>query len=108
MTVLSSVEGVCVAATGTTWIMSEKKLYKVYDESDVEVVYRRGDWRDWGQLRRWVEREGEQDNELTPGEVHHLGEDVRCLQDEDVQFVPDPHRAYELLREHCRHQLAPA
>ncbi|MBE1579539.1 hypothetical protein SAMN05216266_14516 [Amycolatopsis marina] len=47
--------------------MTEKKLYKVYDESDVEVVYRRGDWQDRGQMRRWVEREGERDNELTLG-----------------------------------------
>lgn len=80
-----------------------KKLYKQYDASDVEAVYRRGDWHDWGQVRRWIEREGEQDNELTPGEVHHLGEDIRCLQDDGVGFVPDPRQAYQVLTEHCRH-----
>lgn len=88
--------------------MTDKKLHKVYDESDVEVVYRRGDWHGWGQMRRWVERQGEQDNELTPGEVHHLGEDILCLQDENVGFVDDPHQAYALLRDHCRHELEPA
>jgi hypothetical protein len=86
--------------------MTEKNLYKVYDESDVEVVYSRGDWQDWAQMRRWVEREGESDNELTPGEVHHLGEDLKCLQEEGVGFADDPHQAYGLMREHCRHELS--
>lgn len=82
---------------------AEKKLNKQFDVSDVEAVYRRGDWHDWGVMRRWIEREGEQDNELTPGEVHHMGEDIACLQEENAPFAENPQRAYELMREHCRH-----
>jgi hypothetical protein len=83
--------------------MSEKKIYKQYDQSDVEAVYRRGDWHDWGAVRRWIEREGEGDNELTPGEVHHLGEDVKCLQDDGSPFIGGPAEAYRALRQRCPH-----
>jgi hypothetical protein len=54
-------------------------------------------------MRRWIEREGEADNELTPGEVHHLGEDIKCLQDEGSGFVADPAEAYRALRARCPH-----
>lgn len=83
--------------------MTGKKLYKDYDQSDVEVVYRRGDWQSWGPMRRWVEHHGEADNELTPGEVHHLGEDIKCAEDKGVAFPSDPGEAYQQLRQHCPH-----
>jgi len=88
--------------------MSERKRYTLYDQSHVEAVYRRGEWDDWGQLRQWLEAEGERDGELSPAEAHHLGEDVRCLQEEGVSFVPDPAEAYEVLREWCQHDLVRA
>lgn len=71
-----------------------------YTESDVEVVYRRGQWRSWDDVIRWLETKGEQDNELTPGEVIAMVEDFRRLNQSGVPFTNDPHRAFQLAHEH--------
>ena len=84
------VEGVNVRETGL------KQWQFDYTESDVEALYRRGDWHSWQDEINWLERFGEQDNELTPGETIAMTEDLRSLESRHAPFTSDPDQAYEM------------
>ncbi len=73
-----------------------KKMERDYTQSDMEVVYRRGDWHNWRDMIHWLETKGEGDNELTPGEVIAMVEDLRQVERSGVQFTKDPKQAYEM------------
>ncbi|MGE5620364.1 MAG: hypothetical protein ACM3US_14050 [Sphingomonadaceae bacterium] len=88
------IEGVHIERTG------HKKMEHAYDLSDMEVVYRRGDWHNWDEIIHWLETQGERDNELTPGEVIAMVEDLRMVRDSGAAFTKDPRKAYELVFEH--------
>jgi hypothetical protein len=83
------VEGVKVRETG------HKQWEKDYTQSDMEVVYRRVSAQSWDDLIKWLEEEGESDNELTPGEVVAMVEDLRELKREGTPFITDPGTAYQ-------------
>ncbi|MBO4210842.1 hypothetical protein [Micromonospora echinofusca] len=73
-----------------------------YQQSDVEVVYRRGDWRSWSDVERWLERgmsrDQQADNELSEAESRQLLDDVRQLARRGDDLPPDPAGAYRALR----------
>ena len=73
-----------------------KDMERDYDVSDMEVVYRRGTWHGWSDMIHWLQTQGERDNELTPGEVIAMVEDLRKLEQSKTPFTNDPRRAYEL------------
>lgn len=77
-----------------------KKMVKDYTQSDMDVVYRRGDWHSWRDMIHWLETQGERDNELTPGEVIAMVEDLRQVERSGEQFTKDPHKAYEMAHKH--------
>lgn len=60
--------------------------HKEYDRSDVEHVVGLRDWRDWDELLDWLRQEGDDDNELTPGEVRNLAQDVEAAKQRGAQF----------------------
>lgn len=88
------VEGVEVEVTG------HKKWEHAYELSDMEVVYRRGQWHSWDDVIHWLETEGEKDNELTPGEVIAMTEDLRHVRDAGVPFTNEPREAFDLVFKH--------
>ncbi len=88
------VRGVRVRPTGY------KSWERKYSLSDVEVLYRRGDWHNWRDMIHWLETQGERDNELTPGEVIAMTEDLRRLEDSGAEFTKDPRKAYEAMSSH--------
>lgn len=71
-----------------------------YTASDMDVVYRRTRPHSWDDLITWLERQGDLDNELTPGEVVALVEDLRTLKQQGVPFIADPQRAFEEAHRH--------
>lgn len=71
-----------------------------YRQSDVEIVFRRGDWRDWDDAIHWLEAEGEGDYELTEEEVNAMAEDFRKLEQQGVPFSNDPAVVFEELSRH--------
>lgn len=87
-------EGVHIRPTG------HKEQERDYRESDVEVVYRRGQWRNWDDVINWLETKGEQDNELTPGEVIAMTEDFRRPRQGGAQFINDPHQVFQMAHQH--------
>ena len=83
-------EGVKVNETGN------KEWGKDYGKGDMEAVYRRGDWQSWDQIINWLEESGESDNELTPGEVVAMKEDISKLRQQGEDFIEDPDEAFAM------------
>jgi hypothetical protein len=69
----------------------------------MKVLFNRGQWRSWDDAIGWLQRRGMNDNELTPGEVNHMKEDIGCLSKDHVRFTGDYRQAYRLARQHCAH-----
>lgn len=73
-----------------------------YQQSDVEVVYRRGEWHSWGDIVQWLERglsrDQQADNELSEAESRQLLDDFRKLDQQGKRFTDDPGRAYKELQ----------
>lgn len=73
-----------------------------YDQSDVEVVFRRGDWHSWGDIVHWFEsrlRTDEQvDNEISEQETQELLAGFKRLNERREKFTNDPARAFRVLQ----------
>jgi hypothetical protein len=71
-------------------------------QSDVEAVYRRGDWHGWNDIVRWFERKLEHDdqadNELSEAETQELLGKFRQLDKSGREFTSDPAEAYRILQ----------
>jgi hypothetical protein len=78
----------------------DRKTEKDYDASDIEHVFRRGEFRDWRDVLKWLDEHGMDDRRLTPGEAKHMREDFERLRKAKVKFTNDPKQAYELARQH--------
>lgn len=73
-----------------------KKMTKDYTESDMKALFSRGQWHNWNEAIDWLKKSGERDNELTPGEVIAMVEDLEKLQKSGAAFTNDPAKAFEL------------
>ncbi|MDZ5442305.1 hypothetical protein U2F26_06100 [Micromonospora sp. 4G57] len=73
-----------------------------YQKSDVEVVYRRGDWNSWSDIVRRLEgglsRDQQADNELSEAESRQLLDGFRRLDQKGERFTDDPAGAYRALQ----------
>lgn len=78
--------------------LNNKKTQKDYDESDMKVVYSRGLWESWDDIVGWLKESGEEDNELTPGEVEYLIKDIENLKNKGIEFTYDYKQAYDLAK----------
>lgn len=93
------VQGVEVKKTGN------KQWERDYGKGDIEVVLSRGDWQDWDDAINWLEENGEQDNELTPGEAVAMAEDLRDLRDQGEPYSNDPNKVYKIAHQYrAQHQ----
>jgi len=73
-----------------------KKYNFDYEQGDMKTVFRRGQWRNWNDAIKWLQENGERDNELTPGETIALVEDLRSLAESKAPFTMDPMEAFKL------------
>jgi hypothetical protein len=73
-----------------------------YDESDIEVVYRRGEWNSWKDIVHWLERglsqDSQADNELSAAESQQLLQDFRQLDKRHEKFTQNPSAAFKALQ----------
>lgn len=79
-----------------------------YRQSDVEVLFRRGNWRNWDDAIHWLEENGEADSELAPGEALALRADLMTLRDMGFKFIHKPDELYKMAHEHRRRDKHPA
>lgn len=87
---VKTVEGVKIMDTGY------KKWNFDYEQGDIKALYNRGSWRKWQDEIKWLEKNGERDNEFTPGETVAMVEDLRSLHEGKAPFESDPMNAYKL------------
>lgn len=73
-----------------------------YDQSDVEVVYRRGDWHSWADIVQWFEKQlrtnKQADNEFSAQESQQLLEGFKRLNERGAKFTDDPEKAFRALQ----------
>lgn len=77
---------------------TSQEKQKEYDRSDVEHVMRVQDWNDWSELEKWLRTSGDNDNELTPGEVRHLAQDVARARYRGAEFRPEVEQVWQELQ----------
>ncbi len=90
----TQIEGVTMNLT------PNKKLNFDYGPGDMQAVYNRGPWKNWKEGIAWLEKKGEADNELTPGETIALVEDLRSVAQAKEPFTDDPVKAYRMAHKH--------
>jgi hypothetical protein len=69
-----------------------------YRRPDVEVLFRRGNWRSWDDAIHWLEENGEADGELSPAEALAMREYLASLRDTGFRFRRRPDEAQRLSR----------
>lgn len=77
----------------------EKDWERRYDHNDIETLLRREDWKSWDEVIAWVERYGEQDKALTPGEALAIRDGLVRLKASGAEFTRDPDRLFHMLRD---------
>ncbi len=73
-----------------------RKMTKDYAQSDMEALWRRGEWHSYQDAIHWLETKGNDDNELTPGEVMAMEEDLKKLEQENKPFVNNPAEVFNM------------
>lgn len=74
---------------------SNEKAPEGYAQSDVESLFRRGDWQDWDSMIEWLRENGDADNEFTPGEVKSMVGDFSKLKDKPFP-TGQPDKLYDM------------
>ncbi|HEX5595426.1 MAG TPA: hypothetical protein VFX61_05285 [Micromonosporaceae bacterium] len=71
---------------------------KDYDASDVKHLMDVKSWKNYDEMIAWLKRDGYDDNELTPGEVDHLLQDLNRIKQKKTEFITDPDRLCDTLK----------
>lgn len=77
---------------------SSNRMEKDYEQSDLERLLGKRQWRSYDEMIGWLEQEGDADRRFTPGEVSHLVQDLSRLKERRVEFITDPTRLYQELK----------
>lgn len=75
-----------------------KDMEQSYTSSDLEVLFRRGEWRSWKEAIDWLKDHGEADNELTPGEVIAMKQDLEQLAQQGKPFTAHAGAVYQMTK----------
>lgn len=75
-----------------------RNMEKDYDVSDIQHVMRVRSWRSYDDMIGWLRHDGMDDNELTPGEVEHMIEDLSRLKQQKKELITDPDQLYKALK----------
>lgn len=81
---------------------------RTYHPSDLEVLFRRGNWQNWDDAIHWLEENGEADEELGPGEAQAMRQDLLSLRDGGFRFTHKPDEVYKMAHEHRHREKHPA
>lgn len=78
----------------TLHLTGDRQLAFDYEQSDMQVAYRRSTPNSWQDIISWMEKKGTFDNEFTPGEVVAMVEDLRSLKQNGTPFTNNPDQAF--------------
>jgi hypothetical protein len=85
--------------------MSERKVYKDYDESDVRDVFDGANPVSWQDMVRFLEQRGLETWQVTPGEDAHMIADAKQAMKDNVPFSRSSEQSYRVLKSHRNPEL---
>jgi hypothetical protein len=75
-----------------------KQMQKDYEQSDIERLMGKREWRSYDEIINWLKKEGDNDRRFTPGEVQHMIDDFNKLKARKAQFITDPGKLFQELK----------
>ncbi|MBX6770389.1 MAG: hypothetical protein IRY83_01565 [Chloroflexi bacterium] len=85
--------------------MHERKVYKDYQESDLQEVFARAHPSSWQDLIAHLEQYGLSIHHITPGETAHMIADARQASIDNVPFPQSVDQAYRVMKSHRNPEL---
>lgn len=72
-----------------------------YDETVMEQLFRRGDWKSWDDCINWLRDAAHNASSLTSQHVDSLIQHLTRLRDSKVPFPLDYREAFKLVQQYC-------
>jgi hypothetical protein len=85
--------------------MSDRKVFKDYDEADVRAVVQEANPSSWQDLVNYLERRGLDAWRATPGEDAHMIADAKQAMKDNVPYLRNPEQSYRVLKSHRNPEL---
>ncbi len=85
--------------------MSERKVFKDYDESAVRDVVQQANPSSWQDMVRYLEQRRIEAQYVTPGEDAHMIADAKQAMKDNVPFSHNPEQSFRVLKSHRNPEL---
>jgi hypothetical protein len=85
--------------------MPGRKVFRDYDEQDVNTIYAQAEPSGWYDLVGYLEKRGKAGGPRNPGEDAHLIADAKQVLKDNAPFSHNPEQAYRILRSHRNPEL---
>ena len=76
-----------------------------YSPADLQVVYRRGHWKNWREIMRWIDERAARDPELPWERADAIRQDLQELEREGIPFTNDPQQVHDLTHKRRRRRV---
>lgn len=85
--------------------MPDRKVFKDYEQSDVDAAFEHGQPSCWHDLINFLERQIHEPAFLTPGESAHMIADAKQVMKDNAPFTYHPETAFRVMRSHRNPEL---
>ena len=85
--------------------MAERKVFKDYDESNVNDVFEQAHASSWLDLVNYLEQRGLDAWRISPGGDAHMIADAKQAMKDNVPFSRNPEQCYRVLKSHRNPEL---
>lgn len=73
-------------------------MEKDYDVTDIERLMSKQDWRNYDDMIKWLQKEGDADRRFTPGEVRHMIDDLSRAKTSGRPLAKNPEQLFKQLK----------
>jgi hypothetical protein len=73
-------------------------MEKDYDVTDIERLMGKRDWRNYDDVIKWLQKEGDADRRFTPGEVKHMIDDFSRMRGSGKPMTQNPEQLFKQLK----------
>jgi hypothetical protein len=77
---------------------SSNAMEKDYEVTDIERLLGKRDWRDYNEMIKWLENEGDADRRFTPGEVKHMIDDLSRMKNMGKPMSKNPEQLFKQMK----------
>ena len=79
----------------TNQTSDEKSKKEGYTVSDVQQIYEEGHPKNWDDVVKFIEKKGDKQWHITPGEVKAMKDDFQKMSQSGGEFINDPKKAFD-------------